>query len=117
MPPELKDQRVFDRFMAGLPVRLRSYSEGKQSEGFLRDISASGAKIVASQEPAVVNSEIEVFVELPDGHAPVPLKGQVLWTRNINSDIWNLGVKFSKIDLMGKARLMKFCWHEKSLNE
>lgn len=112
----LKDKRIFDRFLAGLPVKVHNRLENTQGEDFLKDISAGGAKIISSL-PAKVNGEIEVFVEIPDGFSPMPLHGQVVWAKSINPDIWNLGMKFSKIDLLGMNRLMRFCRHENSIEQ
>lgn len=108
MVVQVDDRRVFDRFMARFPVKFKESKEDFGSSVFLRDVSAEGAKI-ATKRSIFVNDQIDLLVELPDGHDPVALTGQVTWTRKTNPASWEAGVRFDKIDFMETQRIFRYC--------
>ncbi|HNV23453.1 MAG TPA: PilZ domain-containing protein [Candidatus Omnitrophota bacterium] len=100
------DQRLFERFPARFPAKFKDTREDFGSTVQLRDASAEGARIV-SKERVYLNDSLSLEVELPDGHAPMTLRGQVVWVKN-NTESWDVGLKFFKTSLMPLSRLYKF---------
>ena len=96
MVVQIDDRRVFDRFTARFPVKFRDAREDFGTNVFLRDFSADGAKIVTKRN-LFVNDNIDLLVELPDGHEPLTVQGKIVWARKTNPANWDAGVKFYKI--------------------
>ncbi len=96
--------------MARFPVKFKDSRHDFGSEVFLRDISAGGAKVV-SRERLYLNDSIALLVKLPDDRDPFPLNGEVIWSRNEeeNPRVWDIGIRFHKVDLMSLHRIFKFC--------
>ena len=110
MAQAVDDRRIFDRFMARFPVKFKDSRHDFGSEVFLRDISASGAKIL-SRERLYLNDHVALLVKLPDGGDPFPLSGEVVWSKNEeeNPRAWDCGIQFPAVHLMMLQRLFKFC--------
>ena len=105
---QVDDRRVLDRFTDRFPLKFKNSKEDFGRNVFLRDVSAEGAKI-ATKERISVNENIDLLVELPDGHDPLRLSGKVMWLRGENPNTWDAGVKFDKVDFMATQRIFKFC--------
>ena len=108
MVVQLEDRRVFDRFMARFPVKFRYSKRDFGSNVFLRDVSASGAKI-ATNERLTLTDKVSLLVEVPDGHEPVKLNGEIVWLTFTDANSWEAGLRFDKIDFMDTQRIFKFC--------
>ena len=105
---QIDDRRVFDRFSARFPVKFKGSREDFGSSVFLRDMSAEGAKI-ALRGHVYVNDEVDLLVELPDGHAPMQISGKVVWARATSPQTWDAGVKLDKVDFMETQRIFHYC--------
>ena len=103
---ELDDKRVFERFSARFPVKYKHSRNDFGTEVFLRDASAEGVK-VATKEKMFLNDSVSLLVKLPDGQEPLTLNGQVVWTKSKPPDLWEVGLKFHKINLMEMQRMFK----------
>jgi len=105
------DRRLFERFSARFPLKIEDSSNSFGSNVFLRDFSAGGINFF-TREKIDLNDKISLLVKLPDGKEPLILDGFVVWFHTIGPYIWNIGLKFSNIKLMGRQRLFKFCEQE-----
>jgi len=101
------DKRTFDRFGAKFPAKFKDTRDDFGTRVHLRDASAEGAKI-SSKERLYLNDSVSLEVELPDGCEPMTMRGQVVWVKSKDSDIWDVGLKFHKVSLMHMSRLYKF---------
>lgn len=101
------DKRLFERFSSRFPARFKDSYFDYGTNVSLRDASAQGARIVC-KDRLYINDTIFLEVQLPDGKDPMVLKGQVVWARNEELDIWDVGLKFFKIDLRRISRLYKY---------
>ena len=108
MSVQVDDRRIFDRFTARFPVKLKDSRDDYGSNVFLRDVSAEGAK-VSTKENLFVNDKVEFLVELPDGKEPLSFNGHVVWVHGLNPQLREAGVRFEKIDFMDTQRIFKFC--------
>ena len=102
--PEIQERRTFERFPARFPVKFKDAREGFGTNVFLRDASAEGARLT-TQEHLFLNDSVSLEVQLPDGKGPLTLKGQVMWTKNKEPNIWDVGLRFHKTDLMNMWRV------------
>lgn len=107
MPPIVQDNRVFERFSARFPTKYEYSSKDYGTNVFLRDASAQGVRI-ASQEKLFKNDHVTLLVQLPDGFDPLALRGQVVWTEEKSSQLWEAGIRFHKVNLMEIQRLFKY---------
>ncbi|MBZ0167296.1 MAG: PilZ domain-containing protein [Candidatus Omnitrophica bacterium] len=101
------DRRLFDRFSARFPARFKDEREDFGESVYLRNASAFGAQI-STRDRVFLNDKISIEVDLPDGMAPMDLRGEVVWIRKSAQNIWDLGIRFHKVELLRLARLYKF---------
>ena len=106
--PYLGDRRIYERYSARFPVRFKDTDQGYGTNLFLRDVSAEGARLI-TKERVYLNDGLSLMIELPDGHSPVALNGQVVWNKPMNgTGMWHVGIRFHKIDFMNLHRFMKY---------
>ncbi|OGX26217.1 MAG: hypothetical protein A3D10_04390 [Omnitrophica WOR_2 bacterium RIFCSPHIGHO2_02_FULL_48_11] len=104
----LQDKRLFERFSARFPVKFKDSRDDYGTNVFLRDASAQGVKLL-TREKFFLNDRVTLDIKLPDGTDPLILNGQIVWVRPIEPNLlWDIGIKFPKIDLMKIHRLYKF---------
>lgn len=108
MVVKVDDRRVFDRFTARFPVKFKDARADFGTNVFLRDVCAEGAKIM-TKASVFVNDRVDLVVELPDGHEPLILSGQIVWAHKTNHTTWDAGIRFNKIDFMDTQRIYRFC--------
>ena len=108
MDTESQDQRIFERFVARFPAKFKDSRHSFGAEVFLRDASAQGIKLV-TRERLFLNDRVSLLVKLPDGHEPLSLHGQVVWSKSKMPGTWEIGLKFHQIRLMSLQRLFKYC--------
>lgn len=99
-----EDRRIFERFKARFPAKFKDTREDFGTKVILREASAQGAKIT-TKERLFMNDKVSLEVAIPDGHKPMVLKGEVIWARHQDSNVWDVGLKFHKISLMSMSRL------------
>ncbi|MDP3143359.1 MAG: PilZ domain-containing protein [Candidatus Omnitrophota bacterium] len=101
---KVKERRMFDRLVARLPIRLFGSEQDFSTDVYLRDISASGAKLI-TRERLIPQEKINFWVQIPDGKDPLPLEGKVVWAKETERDVWDTGISFEKIRLMDLHRV------------
>ena len=101
-----KDNRLFDRFPARFPAKIKDSRETFGANITLRDACAQGAKIL-SRERFFINDSVSLEVLLPDNKSPMSLHGQVVWTKQVDPSLWDIGLKFHRIDLLRLSRLFE----------
>lgn len=102
-----EDRRTFDRFAARFPARFKDSRCDYGTSVSLRNASADGLKIT-TREQLYIEDSVTLEVELPDCKEPMILKGHVVWVKSEDPGIWDVGLKFFKIDLPHMSRLYKF---------
>jgi len=106
MPDFPVEQRIFDRFPSRFPVKFKDTRDDFGINVRLRNVGAQGAKIT-TREQLYLNDSVTLEVELMDGKGPMMIRGEVVWTKNIDAGIWDVGLKFHKIVFMDLWRLYK----------
>ena len=102
------DKRLFQRFSARFPAKIKDSRDDFGTRVFLRDASAQGFKLT-TREKMLINDNVTLEVKMPDGNDPLRLSGQVQWIKTKEPDmLWDIGFKFHKVNLMNVHRLFKF---------
>lgn len=101
------DRRMFERFSARFPTRFKDTRQDFGTDVFLRDISAGGARLL-TKDRMFINDSLSLEVELPDGHPPLLIHGQVVWSRPQEGMMWDIGLAFHKVDFLKLHRLFQF---------
>jgi len=103
---KFQDRRIFDRFTAKFPVKFINLRENKESEASIDDVSAKGIGIT-SNEQLSPRTALEMWLEIPDKGEPLYTRGEVVWSRRVESDKFKVGVNLEKADLMGLSRVLR----------
>ena len=101
------DHRLFERFSSRFPTKFKDSRSDYGDNVFLRDASASGARITTN-ERFFLEDHVALEVELPDGQEPMVLSGRVVWAKFVNSSLWDVGLQFPQVSFMKMHRLFKF---------
>ena len=99
-----EDNRVFDRFSARFPAKLKDSREDYGENIQVRDASAEGLRIF-SKERFYLNDSVALEIKLPQNKHPLNLHGEVVWARQMESDVWDIGLRFHHINLFVMSRL------------
>ena len=96
---KISEQRMHQRLTALLPVDIRQLAFQMNTQAQCRDISASGAGVIAG-EKITPNTRIEILLEIPSGEAPMRSLGRVVWTEQLQQRSWRMGLQFDQADVM-----------------
>ena len=100
----LNERRIFDRFSSRFPAKIKDSRSQYGEHIYLRDASAEGAKLTVT-ERMYLNDSVILEVRLPDKDHPMTIRGQVVWTKHVNPNIWDVGLRFHNVDLVHMSRL------------
>ena len=101
------ERRLFERLSARFPTRFRDSSLDYGVDVFLKDISASGARIT-TREQLYLGDIVSLEILLPDGLDPVLLNGRVCWIRQAAPHVFEAGLEFHKVNFVRLHRLVRF---------
>ena len=101
-----QEKRIFERFPARFPARLKDSKDDFGSRIFLRNVSAQGAK-VSTMDRFFLKDHLAVEIELP-GDEYFTLTGHVVWAFRHENNIWDFGLMFHTINLLHMSRLLKY---------
>ena len=104
--PSLDERRLYQRQTARFPVKLKDTRQDYGANLFMRDVSAGGLRLT-SKERFFLNDSLSIEIKLPDGQGPLILNGQVIWSKLVGPNTWDIGLGFYKIDFLKLNRLFK----------
>lgn len=102
----MEDRRVFARIASELPLRFLNLNSARESVAKTSDISAKGIGMVIKEELAP-RTPLEIWLDMPDKGEPVYTRGEVVWSKKIEPDVYRAGVNLEKADLMAFARVLR----------
>ncbi len=102
----MEDRRIFARLPVSLPLRFIDVGENKEGEAETQDISAKGIGLVTNEELSP-RTPLEMWLQLPDRSEPLYTRGEVVWSRALEPNKYQVGVELEKADLMGMARVLR----------
>lgn len=103
--PGFEDRRLFMRFPLSLPLGYLIVKLKKRCFAFIKDVSANGIGITV-HEDLFPYTPLEVRFNIPHSTKPLRTKGRVIWTKEVATHTYRVGIKLQKPDLMGVARLL-----------
>ncbi len=106
LDPLEETRRVFDRFPSRFPARFKDTRTDYGTDVYLRNASAEGVRIT-TKERLYLNDNVTLEIELPDGKSSMTIRGEVVWVKSKNTEMWDVGVRFHKIVLMDMWRPFK----------
>jgi len=101
-----EDRRVFERFPTGLAVRYVNTSANREGAAQTQNISAKGVGLV-TKEALPVRDSLELWLEIPDTGEPLYTRGEVVWTKPVAMNEYQVGINLEKADLMGLSRVLR----------
>lgn len=102
----MNDRRIYQRFDARYPAKYKDTRSDFGDNVMLRDACADGARI-RCKDRLYLNDHVALEVELPDGRAPMTLRGRVIWVIKDDESCWDVGVQFHEVNFFGLSRLYK----------
>ncbi len=99
------ERRLFERVSLRFPAKFNHLFDEFGNKVFVMNLSAQGANIL-SNEPLYKEQNVSLQVQIP-GISPMEISGSVMWVRN-KADLWDAGIRFHRIDLVGISRLYKY---------
>lgn len=103
---EFADHRVFARFPANFGLRFLDLVSNSEGRAQVRDISAKGMGLVTSAKLAI-RVPLEMWLEVPDKGEPFYSRGEVVWSKPLSPDEYQVGINLEKADLMGLSRVLR----------
>ncbi len=101
-----KERRLFERFDARFPAKLKDSREEFGEKIYLRNACAQGAQL-ALKDHVYVNDSLTVEVKIPQANYPVTIRGKVVWVQKDLANFWDVGVKFHQISFMQLSKLFE----------
>jgi hypothetical protein len=108
------DRRLCGRFVSRFPAKFKDARDDFGEKIYLRNFSAGGIKIT-TRERLYINDGVILEVMLSDERGPMIFRGEIVWVRNRDPEIWDAGLKFYKVVLMDMWRLSEFVETNSSL--
>ncbi len=102
----MDDRRVFARFPVNFPLRFLNLEQSKEGEAVTFDISAKGIGIVADKE-LPVHSDVELWLKVPDNKEPFYTRGEVVWSKMLDTNKCRAGINLERADFMGISRVLR----------
>ena len=103
----MRDNRIFERFKVHFPMKLKDSLENFGDNFYLQDASASGVRF-SSKERMYLYDHINLEVEMPEDKQSVTLRGEVVWVKNKDYNVWDVGCKFHEVDLVHLSNLYQY---------
>ena len=98
------ERRKFDRFEVDFTAEIKPVGRVENDFALCCDVSPEGAGLLTDQE-LTPDTELEILLGIPDGHAPLRSFGRVIWSQKVQEDKWRSGVEFKSVDFMGIRRV------------
>lgn len=100
------DRRVFERFAAKFPVKFLIPHTNQEGLAQTQDVSAKGLGLVTKEE-LPVNASLELWLETPDRGESLYTRGEVVWSKCLEINRCQAGIKLEEADLMGFSRFLR----------
>ena len=101
------EKRIFERFKIEFPVRFLDVNARKEGRGKMMDISASGCGVLVTQTALEFGTSLEIWLHLSDNQDLFHTKGKVVWCKEVEPDVYHVGVKFDSVDFMSISHVLR----------
>ncbi len=89
--PEAKERRKFPRFSISLPLTYCNLSSKRINQAEIHNISEQGIGFVTNEE-LTPGTYLEIWINLPDNHEQIYLKGKVVWEQKLETNQYGIGI-------------------------
>ena len=109
----MKERRQIQRIDSSLFIKFSTALGRMKSEGFTKDVSLGGVKLLSLKKPNV-NSSLELSIDVPNNPDLTVAEANVRWVgeQNLKDDIgrevFPIGVEFIFMDRQDKAYLEEY---------
>ncbi|MBM3255113.1 MAG: PilZ domain-containing protein [Candidatus Omnitrophica bacterium] len=103
----MQERRIFERLQVELPVKFSYLGGAKAGMGKIVNISAGGGGMIVTGEKLLPATRLDMQMEIDENKEPLYAKGEVVWTMVSGPQVYKVGIKFDKIDLMGISRILR----------
>ncbi len=103
---KMEDRRIFQRFKVKYPLRYLDIKSGREGMASTQDISARGMNIVTTEE-LTAPMTLEVWLTVPDRGEPLYTRAEVVWSKPVSPNEYQVGINLEKAELMALARLLR----------
>ena len=103
---DMEDKRIFARFKANFPVRFINLDKNTESLAQVEDVSAKGIGVYTKEE-VKSHTPLEMWLEIPDKGEPLYARGEAVWSKQIEPNLYRIGVNLERADLMGVSRVLR----------
>ena len=100
------DRRSFERIKLELPIKFKISPENIEGDFILRDVCGNGLGVV-SKKKLSPESNIDLWVRIPDNKPELHIKGKVVWSKAVEGEGYRAGIVFEKLDLMPLWRIFR----------
>lgn len=108
------DRRIFERFDVDFSAKIKHAAAQRSNFARCCDIGAGGVGLL-SEEKLIPDTDLEIWLGIPDGHSPFRRIARVSWSRQVQENKWRAGLKFQSVDFMGLRRIFKTMPHKGKL--
>lgn len=103
---KMEDRRIFARFAVEFPLRFFNLKENKEGVAQTQDVSAKGIGLMVNAN-LTPNTPLEMWLDIPDKGEPLYTRGEVVWSKMVESNKYRVGIDLEKADLMGLSRILR----------
>jgi hypothetical protein len=101
----MEDRRVFARINTKFPITFLDPLTGREGKADAVNISANGICLI-TDERLSERTPLEVWLGIPDHHSPLYARAEVIWSKLLDSNQQEVGVRLEKAELLGLARIL-----------
>lgn len=105
----MTERRRFLRFTTALNAICDIVSEKKRSSYRVKNISKEGALLLLDRQLRE-GSEIKLSMDVPGDNIPILASCQVAWQKPFESDKFETGVRFTRLENLDRSRLLEFIY-------
>ena len=103
---ESEDRRIFERIPVNIPLRFLNLHSNREGLAKVQDLSAKGIGLLADEELSA-HSPLEMWLQIPDKNVPLYLRGEVVWSKPVESQKYRAGVSLERAELMGMSAVLR----------
>lgn len=105
----MEDRRMFARITLNVPLKFMNVYTGIEGKGETVDFSANGVGFISAGNRPVLSTgvDLEMWLNIPDQHEPLYVKGTVVWTRAMSEgNKQRVGVFLEREELLNLGRIL-----------
>jgi len=106
MAEDFSERRNFVRFARILPVKIVNIETKEEASAQTHDLSAKGIGFITDKE-MVKNSNLEIWVYIPDNMDPLHAVGRVAWSKKVGIAAFRVGVDLEQVDFVAVSRVIR----------